>query len=112
MVFAILFRTTIDSFDITSTDPETWPGAHAINNFVHEYSFYANPSIQTNPKLLTGEVPWWFIRLSNWLCHCCGISQAFAPPIKNDGLDNIITTLQRGTCAVIQSVVFLYLMSI
>ena len=50
MVFAILFRTTIDSFDITSTDPETWPGAHTINNFLHEYSFYVNPSIQTNPQ--------------------------------------------------------------
>ena len=28
MFFVFLFKTTIYPFGITSTDPETWPGAH------------------------------------------------------------------------------------
>ena len=47
MFFAFHLNPTIDPFAITSTDPETWPGAHTINNIRHEYSFYVNHSIQT-----------------------------------------------------------------
>ena len=37
----------MDQFAITSADPETWPGAHTINNIRHECSFYVNQSLQT-----------------------------------------------------------------
>ena len=47
MVFVFLFKTTIGPFDITCTDPESWPGTHVINNTRHEYSLYANSSLQT-----------------------------------------------------------------
>ena len=31
---------TLNSSDITDTDPETWPAAHTINNTGHGYFFF------------------------------------------------------------------------
>ena len=72
MVSVFLFKTTMDQFAITSTDPETWP--RAGTTILGMSIFYMSITLYRQPtKLLSGEVPWSFITLSNWLYHCCGI---------------------------------------
>ena len=77
-VSVFLFKTTMDHFAITSTDPETWP--RAGTTILGMSIFYMSITLYRQPtKLLSGEVPWSFITLSNWLYHCCGIFLACGP---------------------------------
>ena len=96
--------TIIYTFVINSHDPETWNGAHAINNIRHEYTVYVNHSIHTTHQTAdwgsfsaVHQVKQHSLSL---LWHIPGLQ----PLKKKDGLDSIITALQGGTCAIIQTV--------
>ena len=68
---------------------------------------YRQPTI-----LLTGEVPWWFLRLSNWLCHCCGIFLACAHPPKKGWSGKYYQCLARRCFCHYPKLVCSYLMSL